>query len=285
MTISKKLYLSVGSISTLLIIMAVVFVINIEKGHDSLSRIGEYPEIQTILGSRTIDHYKWAETLAVDTIMLGKEFTKSLDPTQCDLGKWYYSFKPPAELEKEWKAIEEPHKRLHATASKIIAALKEGRADLARKIYQEETSPALKELQEALTEMRIGVKKLMDHEINYTKSKQNTLLYLTLTVYAIIILLLIFSSIFFLIRPIKWNLSRISDWVEKIASGNLLEVNNINSKDEIGLLAEKIEGMVSNLRGMIKNIKDGSHHIASSSEELSSSANGLNEGANQQTSQ
>ncbi|WP_333656596.1 CZB domain-containing protein, partial [Dissulfurispira sp.] len=161
----KKLYFGIGVLAVVLIGLAAFSQMGIKKTKSDLTLVQEYPELQALLGSRTIDHYKWAEGLGVGTLLLGKEFTGQIDHTKCELGKWYYSYKPPKELEDEFKKIEEPHKRFHATAPKILTALKEGKRDQAMKIYQEETMPALTATQEALTEMRVGVKKLIDREI------------------------------------------------------------------------------------------------------------------------
>lgn len=70
MTITKKLYLGIFAVAAVLVGLAVFFVLSFKTGHDKLEAVKEYPEIQAILGSRTIDHYKWADALAVGTIML-----------------------------------------------------------------------------------------------------------------------------------------------------------------------------------------------------------------------
>jgi len=48
----------------------------------------------------------------------------------------------------------EPHRRLHGTATKIIDAHKVGNAELAHKIYVDETVPAVNAVQEALANMK-----------------------------------------------------------------------------------------------------------------------------------
>jgi len=285
MTISKKLYWSTGIIAIVFACLAIFFASTVRISHERLESIREYPEIQAILGSRTIDHYKWAEALSTDTIMLGKEFTKATDPTQCELGKWYYNFKPPKELEEVYKRIEEPHKRLHATAPKIVAAMKEGKIELAKKIYQEETVPALTATQEALTEMRLGVKKLIDRDIDNLHNMLKRTNLISIIIYGVVILGLFVGSTLFLIRPIKHGLKEISDWLDELSKGNFSNMREIDSRDEIGSLSDNINQMVSNLKEMIQEIKGGTHQIASASEELSATADELHEGANQQASQ
>lgn len=285
MTITKKLYSGIGIIATVFIGLAAFFILSVEKSHNKIEAIKGYPELQAVLGSRTIDHYKWAEALTAGTIMLGKEFTKATDPTQCDLGKWYYSFKPPKELEEEYRSIEEPHKRLHATAPKIVSAVKEGKLDLAKKIYQDESVPALTATQEALTAMRLGVKNLIDRDMEALHKAQENMRNIAIVTYIIVLIGLIVTSLLFIVKPIKVGLKKISDWVDEIAKGNLSDTNKINSSDEIGDLALKIEDMVSNLGRIIKDITGGTHQIASASEELSATADELTNGSQQQASQ
>jgi methyl-accepting chemotaxis protein len=203
MTISKKLYLGIGILAVILIGLALFSQANIKKTKTQLAHVQGYPELQALIGSRTIDHYKWAEGLAVGTMLLGKEFTGQIDHTQCELGKWYYSYKPPKELEEVYKKIEEPHKRFHATAPRIIDAVNKGNIDLAKKIYQEETKPALEQTQEALTEMRGGIKNLIDKDIADMQSSQGMMGTASMIVYAGIIGMLIAGSTVFLVRPIK----------------------------------------------------------------------------------
>lgn len=85
MTISKKLYLGIAVFSAILVALSVVFIIIIEKGHNTIEEVKSYPEVQAILGTRTIDHYELVNALMVGTALFGKEFNKATDPTKCDL--------------------------------------------------------------------------------------------------------------------------------------------------------------------------------------------------------
>ncbi len=144
MTITKKLYLAVGAVTITLIGLALFSIMVIREIKVYLADIQGYPEIQALLGTVTINHYRWANALE-ETTFLGKEFTGQIDHTKCTLGQWYYSFTPPKELEDVYKKIEEPHRKLHATASRIIGALKKRDRTSALKIYQGETKPVLEQ--------------------------------------------------------------------------------------------------------------------------------------------
>ena len=283
MTISKKLYLGVGILAVILIGLALFSMINIKKTKAQLIDIQGYPELQALLGSRTIDHYKWVEGLAVGTMLLGKEFTGQIDHTKCKLGEWYYSFKPPKELEDVYKKIEEPHRKFHATAPRIIDAVKKGNIDLAKKIYQEETKPALEQTQEALTEMRIGVKKLIDRDIANMQSSLSRMWTASMIVYAGIIGMLMVGSTVFLVRPIKKGLSGISEWVKEMAGGNLAKKIDIYSNDEIGDMASELDKMAERLKGIMAELKSTADNVASASNQLSASSEQMSRGTTEQS--
>ncbi|MBI4687848.1 MAG: CZB domain-containing protein [Nitrospirae bacterium] len=281
MTIAKKLYIGSGVVAAVLIVLAVLAYLNIQKTKKNLEAVKSYPEIQSVIGLRTIDHFRWAEALGIGTLLFGKEFTGQIDPTKCKLGEWYYSFKPPKDLEAEYKAIEEPHKRFHATAPKIIAALKEGKHGAAKKIFHEETQPALLQTQEALTAMRMGVKKLIDRDIANTIAAGNRIGNISVIVYAVILGALAAGSII-IIKHIKDSFNTISRWVHAVAAGDTTKNVNIASKDEIADLASDIDAMVIKFKGIITRMKDASNHVASASEELSASSEQMARGANEQ---
>lgn len=268
MTISKKLYAGIGVLAVVLIGLAIFSQVGIKKTKSGLTSVQEYPELQALLGTRTVDHYKWAESLGVGTLLLGKEFTGQLDWTKCKFGEWYYSYKPPKELEDEFKKMEDPHKRLHQTASKIITLLKEGKRDQAIKVYQEETMPALAATQEALTEMRVGVKKLIDREIESMKSTQDSMGRTSLFAYICILLVLTISSVVFLVRPIKKGLGAISDWVHAMSRGDLTKEVNINTNDEIGDMALGLRDMIGKVKKVITQTIEASNRVSTAADQI-----------------
>jgi len=268
MTVSRKLYFGIGVLTVVLVGLAIFFQTNIKSTKEQLSTVQEYPELQALLGSVTIDHYKWVEGLVAGTMMLGKEFKGSIDPTQCNLGKWYYEFKPPKELEETFKKIEEPHRLFHATAPKIIALVKENKIDAAKRIYQEETLPNLIKTQEALTEMRIGVKKLIERDIANMKATQDRMGKASMIVYALILGSMISGSVLFLARPIKKNLENISEYIETMAEGDLTKGIDIHTDDEIGNMASGLKAMSEKIKVIIAQTKEASRQVSIAADQI-----------------
>lgn len=71
---------------------------------------------------------------------------------------------------------------------------------------------------------------------------------------------------------------------EKIADGDLDVEIEVNSKDEVGVLAEAFKKMVDNLNEVMTNINTASEQVASGSKQISDSSMALSQGATEQAS-
>ena len=85
-------------------------------------------------------------------------------------------------------------------------------------------------------------------------------------------------------RTITKPLAKGVAFAELVASGDFTQQLPIHQKDEIGKLAEALNGMSVKLKGMVATIQDSAEQVASSSEEITASAQKLAEGAQSQAS-
>jgi len=89
-----------------------------------------------ILEDRERDHVMWMDALGA-TLKTGAEFTKARDPSQCEFGKWYATFKADDELLADIMAdFDEPHKRIHGLAEKLISMKDLGNQSEALEIFE-----------------------------------------------------------------------------------------------------------------------------------------------------
>ncbi|CAM5182768.1 Methyl-accepting chemotaxis protein OS=Ureibacillus acetophenoni OX=614649 GN=SAMN05877842_10461 PE=3 SV=1 [Ureibacillus acetophenoni] len=66
---------------------------------------------------------------------------------------------------------------------------------------------------------------------------------------------------------------KVTSGLDEIAKGNLyLESLHIKNRDEIGLMAQTYNTMLTDLRQIVQNVRDSSVHLASSAEELSATS-------------
>ncbi|RJX35970.1 MAG: methyl-accepting chemotaxis protein [Desulfurivibrio sp.] len=85
-------------------------------------------------------------------------------------------------------------------------------------------------------------------------------------------------------RGIATPLIKGVDFAKAIAGGDLTVNLDIKQKDEVGVLAEAMTGMVTKLREIVNDVNTASENVASGSEEMASSAEQLSQGAVEQAS-
>ncbi|MCK4660729.1 MAG: cache domain-containing protein [Phycisphaerae bacterium] len=247
------------------------------------------------------------------------------DPAQCAFGKWlngpeveqYCSHFP--ELKKILDASRGPHDHLHGLAVTIeehvtdhdlagavqlfktkleptliqiehhldnaIAmenTLQEGAAQ-ANEIFVTRTKPAQQQVQKFLHEIEDAIKKsvMTDEEMLAAASSSRTII---ITVASIAIVLGAILAII-ITRGIVGPLRKGVQFAENVADGDLTQQIDIDQKDEIGLLAKALNGMVENLQKTMRNLTDNAQTLAGSSTELSATATQLAGGAEETTSQ
>lgn len=71
-------------------------------------------------------------------------------------------------------------------------------------------------------------------------------------------------------------------FAETVARGDLTAAIEVNQRDEVGLLAEALTGMVGELKEIVGQVQRASDNVAAGSEELSSSAEEMSQGATEQ---
>ena len=94
------------------------------------------------------------------------------------------------------------------------------------------------------------------------------------TTYILIIFSVLLSIIlgYFISQVISKPLNKVVQLVVDISKGDLTQTSDIDTKDEVGVLAKSMNEMVSNLRNMMKGAFHTSDQVAASSEELTASA-------------
>ncbi len=95
---------------------------------------------------------------------------------------------------------------------------------------------------------------------------------------------LIFGIIISLVitRAIVGPLVKGVDFAKAVSGGDLTATIDVNQKDEIGVLADALRGMIARLREIVAEVKGAAENVSSGSEELSSTAQEMSQGASQQ---
>lgn len=103
----------------------------------------EITELLDLLAQRRQDHINWMDALE-NSIRSGEPFTKATDPHQCAFGVWYDQYRPADEqLQTILAKFDEPHKRIHSLAEKLLLMAKSGEQHQAIVILQNEKRSTL----------------------------------------------------------------------------------------------------------------------------------------------
>lgn len=273
MTIGKKMGAGLGIILAMVLVLGVVYFWANKQVQQELSSYMVIRNLNALISHRIVDHYKWMDGLASGVFIQGKAFKGKLDPTECDLGKWMATFKPYSEeIAVPFKALQEPHTKLHATAERILAEYKIGNIDGAHQIFIEETAPAVHAVQQTLMEMKEIMKKDEETEHKHLQDIQLRANIITGGLTSSIILLSIFGGIFF-VRGITKPIRKVTGTMQKVAKGDLTEkVEGVKSRDEIGLMAGYTNDMIDSLSKMIYQIKENADQLVSASSQIAAAA-------------
>ena len=136
MTIGRKLGYWLGSDAFSRFDHGDHFPVGIEAGGECIGKESGDRELNGFMTARIMDHYVWMDGISSGLFIQERPFTGRLDHSQCNLGKWMETFKPySAEITVPFKALFDPHKRLHQTAEKIISEHQAGRKENAQSIF------------------------------------------------------------------------------------------------------------------------------------------------------
>ena len=102
-------------------------------------------------------------------------------------------------------------------------------------------------------------------------------------IWGLLVALVLGATVAFLLtRAITRPIIKGVNFAEVIAAGDLTQTLDVQSKDEVGQLADALNGMVGKLKDVVENVKSASTNVSSGSQELSSSSEEMSQGATEQ---
>ncbi|MEW6518503.1 MAG: methyl-accepting chemotaxis protein [Thermodesulfobacteriota bacterium] len=277
------------------------------------------PNLPSVLAEREIDHLRFIDKINDVFNGVAADFEVETDPHKCGLGVWLYgdgarqAIAIEPELEASIKSLIEPHLKLHESVKDLkkywhgndrnrsreilttvtLPALhdvehilgkirSEAIKDLAgmktaNDIYVQRTLPALAQVQDTLARVKQEVDANMMTDAvmldSATRARRNVLLIALATICSGVLLSVIIA------RKIAGPLVMGVDFAGKIAAGDLREKLAIEQNDEVGKLAQALNGMAGNLRQIMASITQKSGQVTASSEGLFGAAEQLSEAA------
>jgi len=289
-SIAFKLYLGFGLVIAALIIVAAAGIHGITSASHSIENMLSEAKIDKMMLKRQVDHLHWVEKVSMFVSNLErKTLDVGKDPKVCKLGQLMYGPKR-SYLEKTvpgigdlFKAMEDPHDQIHNSAKALEKARQNGNEQEVKRIFFEQTRPALRQVENQLGKI--------DALVMSQNTKQETSLLhniknnrLSIMVASAIALLAAFAISFLLIRSIRGPLDQAVGFSEKLANGDLTAELDIDRQDEIGVLITSLNKMGHNLRHMFQDIDGGVKTLGEASQTLSAISQEMAAGAEQTSS-
>jgi len=260
--IGKKLSLSFGFLFFVVLVLGIFWQRGLVNLKDIEGRKTGLIELRDKLREMQVVHYRWVDALR-ETARKGVKFEGELDPKECVFGKWYYSYKLPyPELEESFKALEEPHRRLHQSAVPVIHAVQRGNMAEAERFSLQTRENFLPALMKVYTPFLDGIGNVYD---KYKLESDRTIARQKLISKGIIGISLIFVVVLAVIltRGIVRPLKRVTDTAHKIAEGEIPDVSHIEiggNGNEIAQLEYAFSRMATSLNDLARtadNIASG----------------------------
>lgn len=285
--LSTKLFAGLGVILVMVVAMAGVFYLSMKNVEASKTEALQLAELNTFFSDRVVDHLKWMDGISSGLFVQGKEFQGKLDPGECNLGKWMKSFKPYSnEIADPFNQLNEPHRKLHESAGKIISNIKEGQKEKAHEIFISETIPAVTAVQENLNKMKGILKQDEATKDKQLKAaiKQANALDLGLAIF-IISFGVIGGTIF--VKGVSSGITKPVETMKismvKIAGGDLTEDAVINKgSEEIIHMSREFNKVVKGLKDIIGSVVKSSYHVAVTADRVAKSSNQIAKSAQEE---
>ena len=277
-----------------------------------------HPGLSLELSHKLEDHLKWVLQISL-AIIIGSEINVETDHTKCKFAQWLNSDELK-NITREWpefatiiKKIKLPHKQLHISAIAIAnAQTQDDKYDIftrqtvqayktmavffeqlealeleieanqrnAKKIFHEETIPALKATTTLLSKLKNHIENnthaLQEDMITEGKTAKISLGVIISVASALAILLstLIIASI---TKPIGHAVAM----ANSMSKGDFTQNLDYRGRDEVGLLSDSLNNMSTTLKKMLKDIATGIQTLTSSSMALSEISDQMSSGSEQ----
>ena len=275
LTIRKKLIGGFGILCALVLILSVISSLTVRNMKNVRLESTENRDLKIFLYKTTADHLTWMNDLT-ELFLSNKSFSGELNPRICNFGKWHDGFKSKdAGLMRIHASLNQPHRLLHASASKIIDLHELNNTEGALGIYKSETQPLAKELQEKMLKLNT----VLDDRIDKAKQRQRASYRVAnIITNGMIIATLIFSFILTVLVP-RTIFKPLTDLIrdaKKVAQGDLTVNIDISRTDEIAELSKAFSWMLAGLKAVVKQILNTSQRVSASSQNLSSNSEQMN---------
>lgn len=250
-------YKVIAAIILALVAVSIVYLYNIQLNFTVVTACRNN---QADTQGAVISHYKWLDGLNI-SVMTGKEFTGSLDPTTCSLGKWMAGtseedLKDP-QVSVALEAVRVPHQEIHKAAADLLESMKTD-PDKAETHFTEMVEPQVKQVIAQLTAISDRYKVLSD-EATAKLVRLILLSILTSIILAVVAMILAQLESKSVSQKISVPIARIVDWSEKLSVGT--EILDFDGMDSDTGNSMEVHAMIRSFRKMAESIHDNANVV------------------------
>jgi methyl-accepting chemotaxis protein len=250
--IGKKLSLSFGFLFLVVLVLGIFWQRGLVALKDIEAKKTGLIELKEKLREMQVVHYEWVDALR-ETARKGVKFEGELDPKECIFGKWYYSYKLPyPEVEESFKALEEPHRKLHQSAVPVIRAVQNRNMAEAERLSLQTREIFLPALMKVYDPFLKGIGEVYEKykvESDRSIARQKLISKGIIGVSLIFVVALAVVLTKGIVRPLK----RVTDTALKIAEGEIPDVSQIKIRangNEISQLENAFARMATSLNDL-----------------------------------
>jgi methyl-accepting chemotaxis protein len=225
-------------------------------------------------------------------LMIYEKDASKLEERNNDIAKW--TEQNSASLSEFAKGINtDEEKNLYAQLNTDIVPYREMRSNVIKLLQAGKVTEAeamVPEFAKAREKVESGVEKLIQfnekyavevNSANAANFKSQTIMMIIIVVSGVVLALLLGVVLASIIsKPLLTLLGS----ANKIADGNLDVTIDIDTRDEVGILASSFSKMSNNINEVMSNISNASEQVASGSKQVSDSSMELSQGATEQAS-
>lgn len=214
-----------------------------------------------------VAHYRWVTGLG-DALYAGTEFTGSMDPTTCVLGKWIYGEAGTEDatilsLREQLKPL---HETIHGSASEALALLKED-PKKAQAYYRDTIQANVSQLMGLLEQVITRNEELKLASQN--KMSQTIFIMQAVSIFCgLLALVCLASLVIYVLRQVVRPILRITEDTQVMLEGRLDFHSAYHSKNELGQLVQTLElslqtiaDYVTEINRVMASVADGDFDI------------------------
>lgn len=244
------------------VIFSLLTTVNIFRIQNNEIKSDQVNSLLNTIQTAETAHYKWSANLS-NALYAGTEFTGSIDPTSCILGKWIYG---EAGTEDETilqvrSQLEALHKTLHQSATTALELMESDTGE-AQQFYQKTILSNLGSIVGLLEQV---VQRGEELSAESSKEMKNTvfLMHVTSGVCLAVALVCLINLVIYVLNRVVKPILIITENSRPLQKGNLNLNIPYKSRDEMGELADTLRNSLAAIKGYVEDINNVMRELSS----------------------